>query len=427
MTKINPIDPLADTASDWAPLDPQKNIIPSADSDVAEIISTEANYDRWSNFLFPHSRSAEIYGRRTKQWEAKLPDGRIAESMIEIVPAQDTKSYTTKTYDVFLALIALWKERNMPDEPMELFLSNIAKKLDLKPSGKALNSILEELRCLEETKISWVFSFQTKNNTEETYKGRRVLSVFNYVKIKERSHGSAVSWKCTVRFSDHIMENIRNRVTIPVNFTARKSIKSEVAKALYNRIDSLLAKMDRHEKTAIKLIDELSLKVSRYQYKSQRKAFVELLQKNLDGVPLSSVDAFLCVTLLETSNKQDWKCVFTKQSHSKATNTAPRRLIIVNSDADHREYLVEAINVAIGGKKQNSRLYHKFALYYSENLIRRAIGEYKELIKHWSIQNKQGYFTSLMHTLCHKLNKERIKPCDKNCQYRPENQLFPNK
>ena len=143
--------------------------------------------------MFPHSKSAEIYGRRTKQCEAKLPDGRIAESMIEIVPAQDTKSYTTKTYDVFLALIALWKERSMPDDSMDLFLSDIAKKLDLKPSGKALNSILEELRCLEETKISWVFSFQTKNNTEETYKGQRVLSVFNYVKIKERSQDSVMS------------------------------------------------------------------------------------------------------------------------------------------------------------------------------------------------------------------------------------------
>lgn len=177
------------------------------------------------------------------------------------------------------------------------------------------------------------------------------------------------------------MENIRNRVTIPVNFTARKSIKSEVAKALYNRVDSLLAKMDKHEKTAIKLIDELSLKASRYQYKSQRKAFVELLKKNLDGVPLSSINAFLCVTLLETSNKQDWKCVFTKQSHSKPA-TVTRRLVVVNTDADHREYLVNIINAAIGGKKQNSRLYHKYALYYSENLIRRAIGEYQELVKH---------------------------------------------
>ena len=64
-------------------------------SQIAEIISAEPNYDRWSPFLFPHSKSPDIYGRRIKQWEAKLPDGRVAESMIEVIPAQDAKSYTT--------------------------------------------------------------------------------------------------------------------------------------------------------------------------------------------------------------------------------------------------------------------------------------------------------------------------------------------
>ena len=141
------------------------------------------------------------------------------------------------------------------------------------------------------------------------------------------------------------MENIRNRVTIPVNFTARKSIKSEVAKALYNRVDSLLAKMDRHEKTAIKLIDELNLKASRYQYKSQRKAFVELLKKNLNGVPLSSIKAYLCVNIVETANKLDWKCVFSKRSDKQITTT--KRLPIVNTDARFRDHLVDTIVEAI--------------------------------------------------------------------------------
>lgn len=412
-----------DNRSSWASVDPQKNIIPVADSDVAEIISTEANYDRWSNFIFPHSKSANIYGRRTKQWEVKLPDGRVAESMIEVIPAQDAKSYTTKTYDVFLALIALWKERSMPDEPLELFLSDIAKKLDLKPSGKALNSIVEELRCLEETKTSWVFSFQTKSGSEETYKGQRVLSHFQYTKLKERSLWT-VSGKCTVRFSDHIMQNIRNQVTIPVNFTARKSIKSEVAKALYNRVDSILAKNDKYEKTATNLVNELGLKASRYQYKSQRKAFLELLQRNLDGLPLSVNKSHLVVTLSETANKQDWKCIFTK--HTEMKKQARNRLEIVNTEPSFREYLVSLIDETVWGKKQNSKLYHMYALYYSENLIRRALGEYKELLKISDIQNKQGYFTAIMHTLCHKMDKQWIKECDKICKYRPENQLFPD-
>jgi hypothetical protein len=74
------------------PLDPQNNIIPADNKDLMEIISAEANYDRRSNFLFPHGKSPDIYGRRTKQWEAKLPDWRAVKSMIEVIPAQDTKN-----------------------------------------------------------------------------------------------------------------------------------------------------------------------------------------------------------------------------------------------------------------------------------------------------------------------------------------------
>lgn len=141
------------------------------------------------------------------------------------------------------------------------------------------------------------------------------------------------------------MQNIHNRVTIPVNFTARKSIKSEVAKALYNRIDSILAKMDKHEKTALKLVEEFGLKADRYQYKSQRKAFVELLKKNLDGIPLSSIRAYLCVSIIETANKMDWKCVFTKHNNKKAA--ARKRLEIVNADPAFRGYLVDLITKTI--------------------------------------------------------------------------------
>jgi hypothetical protein len=297
--------------------------------------------------------------------------------MIEVIPAQDAKSYTTKTYDVFLALIAIWRERNMPKEPMELFLSDIAKKLDVKPSGKALNSILEELRCLEETKISWVFAFQTQSNTEETYKGQRVLSLFHYNKIKERGKGT-ISGKCIVQFSDHIMQNIFNSVTIPVNFSARKAIKSEVAKAWYNRMDSVLAKFDKFEKTGASLVAESNLKTSRYTYKSQRKVLLETIQKNLHGVPLSSMNAYMCVDVVETTNKQDWKCVFSKRATQPSSKL--KRQAVVNADPSHREYLVDLICEAVGGRQQNQRFYHKLALYCSEDLIRRAIAEHKEML-----------------------------------------------
>jgi hypothetical protein len=46
--------------------------------------------------------------------------------------------------------------------------------------------IIEELRCLEETKVSWIFSFQTIEAREDNYKNQRVLDTFDYVQKKER-------------------------------------------------------------------------------------------------------------------------------------------------------------------------------------------------------------------------------------------------
>ena len=94
------------------------------------------------------------------------------------------------------------------------------------------------------------------------------------------------------------MQNILSSVTILVNFTARKAIKSEVSKMRYNRIDSIIDKMDRDEKTGLNLVAESNLTTSRYRYKSQRKTLLEIIQKNLHGIALSSIHAYLCVDVV---------------------------------------------------------------------------------------------------------------------------------
>jgi len=213
------------------------------------------------------------------------------------------------------------------------------------------------------------------------------LSVFEYTKIKERSPNSTSKSKCKVSFSAHIMENIKNQVTIPVNFKARKSIKSESAKALYNRIDSILSKINKHEKTLLNLVSELGLTKTRYQFKSQRKSLAEVFKKNLNNLPLSLPQYFLSVEVVLTNDKTDYKCVFTKYSKGKKQQTQPR-LEIINKDKDHRQYLVDLMIQTIGFENKNLKLYHLFALHYTENHITRALGEYKELIKLSNINNK---------------------------------------
>ncbi len=407
--------------------DPQRTLIPPSNKELASIIGAEANYDRWSNFVFPHTKSRDLYERRKHEWEVKLPDGERSNARIEVIPAKDERCYTSKSYDVFLALVILWKEQGMGDEKMEIHLSDIAKKLDLKPSGYALNQILEELNCLYFTTISWFFSFNTPGYEKETLKNQRVLDTFEYSRIKERTKGSNKQTLCVVRLSEHIRENLKNRVTIPVNFAARKSIKSDIAKTMYSRIDNILSKSKAYERKGLNIVNEYNLTKHRYKYKSQRKQLLTVLQRNLDGVETSREGVFLSVEIEETADKKDWKCIFTTKGKNNRTSSKKNGRKIVNKNEELRNYLIDSINDTIGGKEENYGLYNTFALYYSETMIFRAIGEFKELVAlSPNIKNKKSYFTSIMHTIAHKLGHDWIKECDKNCHYRVENQLFPD-
>ncbi len=412
------------------PEDPQKQLIMVSDAEISEIIGVEANYDRWANFLFPHTKSQDLHGRRKKVWTINMPDGATAEAQIEVIPAQDEKCYTERTYSVFLALMQIWQERGMPEEPMEIFINDVCKKLDLRTNGRVVANIIDELRCLEETKVSWIFSFQTQKTRDDTYKNKRVLDVFDYTQKKDRVKGQTKT-RCEVRFSQHIRDNFRNKVTIPVNFTARKKIASSIARTWYSRIDNILAKRPIHERTALGLVEDLNMTIDRYKHKSQRKEFVERLQRYLDGVELSRQGVYLIVDIAETADKKDWKCIFRSKGGQNALDLKSAHKLkrpIVNSDKKIRESLIIMIDDVVGGKDTNYGLYNSYALYYSETLIMRAISEYKEIISfNHNIGNKEAYFTAIMHTLVHKTGGEWIKSenCGDACRYRPENQLFP--
>jgi len=389
--------------------DPQIHMIPATDEALGQLIVAEANYDRWSNFLFPHSKSGNLYGRRKQQWRVTLPNGTEKSAQIEIIPAQDEKCYTTKTYDVFLALTEIWKARDMTDQVMEIYLGDIAKVLDLKENGRVVNMIIEELRCLYDTKVSWVFSFHTSQGTDDTYKNQRVLEVFDYVQKSERNKGRTKT-TCSIRLSEHIRLNIRNNITITVNFAARKKIRSSIAKALYSRLDNFLMKSPIYIRPALSLIDDLNITPGRYKYKSQRKILLDKLQKNLDGAELSQSGSYLSVKLAETLDKKDWQCIVTVygQPNDTIENTAPNPPVeVVNSE-----------------EKMNALRTH-FLDYYSQEFIQSVVSEWQEIInKNQGIIDQQGYFTSLLHSAVHKKGLNWVQECGKHCQLRPENLVF---
>ncbi len=409
----------------------QLSLLPSGENkEISDIVSTERNYDRWANFIFPHTKSPDLREIRKKEWSLELPGGKSGIASILITPAKDGRCYTARTYDVYLALVWFWREFGMQNEPLKFTQTQNARKLETPTSGKNLKIILGELEVLYYTNVSWVLSYQDQSERYMTTKNQRVLDTFNYATLEERGGISGQSG-VTVQFNENIRKNIRNNITTPVNFTARKAIRSSVAKILYGRIDSILATNPKLERRIENLVTELNLTVNRYHHKSQRKGLGELLQRNLDGLELSNLKR-LSVELTETSDGLDYKLIFKaiaphKEKKGLTTNKAPSRLKIANTDANIIENLVLTMqDLAGSGKKSNDGLYYLIAKYYSETLIYRAIGEFKELLSvNPKIGNRSAYFTTVVHVVAHKMGEEWIKECGSDCRFRPENQFLP--
>ncbi|MEJ1411803.1 MAG: hypothetical protein RPU60_16655 [Candidatus Sedimenticola sp. (ex Thyasira tokunagai)] len=401
----------------------QQLLIKLSEDDFDHIVRPERNIERWSNFIFPHARAQCLNKKRTKEWSIKLPDGRPAQGSISIEPVVDQKAYTYRTYDVYLALTHIWYELGMPEDIFTVSLRDIARAMEVPLNGKWSALIMSELECLYKTVLSWRLSFKTLENEQETVKNQHILETFNYMALNERaSLENRFKASCQIRFDQKIRDNLREKQTIPVNWTVRKSIKSQLAKVFYGRVDNILAGQIRYERGAINLLDDLQISgVKEYQYKSRRKRLVDMLQAELDGVTLSS-GAKLEVEVKKTVDGSDWKICCARKAARLSGGGINKHLPIVNNDKDNVEYLVKMMGDEVGGLEENYGLYKMIAQRYSETLIYRALAEYREELSS-SIKFKRRFFTIKVHLVAHKMGKEWIKPCSKTCKYRPENNL----
>jgi len=285
-------------------------------------------------------------------------------------------------------------------------------------SGQCAKQIVKELDSLYKTTFTWKLAYKT-NKEIETVKNLQVLSVFNYESLNERTDISNKSERlCELQLNEKIRDNLKELVTIPVNWGVRKQIKTQIAKIQYSRLDNIFATTDIYSRTGKNTVIDLLLTPSRYKYKSHRKQVLEKLYLNLNGKRLSSLK-IIQVTIGETVDGQDCKITYRAVDDLKIAKHQSV-LPIVNKDKNIIEYLANHMGENVGMAKENKGLYIMLAKHYSENLIFRAVGEFKELVSQdpQKYENKPAYFTSIIHTTAHKMGKEWIKPCDKNCQYR---------
>lgn len=402
----------------------QLSFLKLSDEEIVEFIRPEFNLEKWQSFLFPHPKAQGLDEERSISMPITLPDGREATGKITVTPAVGRNSTTSRSYDVYLALIAIWDSRGLPDEPFETSIREIVKAMGVPENGKWYEIVLQELEILFMTTTTWVMTYVGEKKYESV-KYQKSLDVFAYSNLNERADQSDKFQKvCMIQLSERIRENhIRNN-TNPILWSVRKSIRSPVARVFYSQIDRILYNRPRYERTGMNIVTDLMLSPERYKYKSKRLELLQKLQKQLDGKTLSNLCP-ISLYIAETADGNDFK-VIVSSGASKAIaqkNTVP----VLNTSKQYIDMMVGRIDEVVGGANTHSKLYRKLVRHYTENHIMRALGEYKEARQYLSDKTpeyRQKHFTVIMHRLAHSLKRSWIKACPPDCKHDEQNRLL---
>lgn len=397
------------------------------------IILLEANSEKYQAQIFPLPTAPNLFSTYTKVVKDSI-NGDV--DIFRIIPANEHSRYTSRTYEVYCAVVMIWFEEGKPEEPMHISLSRIATVLNKSKNGNTFRLIEKELRCLYVTTMEWDKSFETPEGKKRSNPLGKFLDTFKYLSLDKLGEQKKSQASCEIRLDERIRINLRNKIWIPVNFKVRSSIKGAVGKVLYGKIDNVMcSKISRNQSTffswsAEYIINELQLKKSRYVYLSQRKILLQGILKNLNKKELSKLGYFLSVELAPTVDGRDYKLNFSvwnsnidSDANSNGNLGNNKLPSIVNTDKQLLEDIVDIIAEFAGEREGNYKMYLSFARHYSYQFIDRAVrwakeSEINKLEKGEYIASKGAFFQTTLHRKVHEANMLWVNPdkCGKDCK-----------
>lgn len=389
-----------------------------SDEITDKLVRPELNTSKFADFIFPPSHANNLYKSRTKEWNIFLPDGIKGSAFLRVSPPEGFKSPTHQTYKVLLALFDLWHEKRSADGSLTCSLRDIANILHLKMDGRLAPALVKEMDILREASVTWKFSFINDKGEGQSLRPMNILDDFQYDEWTPKAE--KFKSRVYIKFNKNIQRNLEANKTKPINLSVLRAIKGEIASVLYTRLDIILSTRDRYERNTKGVFSDLQLDSEKYRYPSRRKAKLIPIVNELDGKRLST-GHILSLSLERTVDHKDWKLVCTRGSMQIDRKTA--RSIPSTNEPGLAEYLAEEIGAVVGDLKTHRQLYTTLARFYNQNIIYRAIGEYKEAATS-DVRYPRRFFTAIVHRLAHEQGKEWIKPCGIDCKHRPENLIL---
>ena len=340
---------------------------------------------------------------------------------IEVAPVVGGRAYTNRTYTTLLALIVIWHQNQTLDGSWKIHLSDIAKTKGIDPAaGKNLRNIRDDLYSLKTTTIDFKSTFVDGEGLEKSLKNISILSDLQFDTDTPRTRDRYVQGTFSKPFADNLLSGKTNLQ----NLNSILQITTEIGQIIFRYIDTHIFNKKVYEKNSAALFEVIfgfGEDAKRFKWTSRRRRVLEHHLPLLNGKVLSC-GRRLYVRLAETSDNTDIKIICKAVSGSLGAhdNRSIGRKTVADEIINSRTVAIQEAVGEIDDPEWKTWV-RRLAMSYSDNVLFRAIAEYKETARHSDtrIIHRDKYFTDVFHRTVHAIGAEWIGNCAESCSKRP--------
>ena len=339
----------------------------------SRVVRPEYNIGKFAGIIFVSPYARNVKEPRQYEWQIDVEGERIKASL-SVVPSHGSKTPTTTTFRIYLALLQIWEHQSKPEDGEITFSARqLCAVVGWRWGGRDTAKRIEEhIKILSGTRLDWVFSYKSDGVLNEQNADMSILQTSNYRSKDTIQKSKLFASIQRVRFNSDLMANMLKGYVRPINYEQFLQIANDTTANLYARIDIYLSSKRKWERRALPLLQqELGLQGKRYEARKARHKALKDFVKQLDGVDL--LNGRLRLSIEETADKADWKLVARKQPRREP----PKRHIrpIVGKDeagAIADDLISDILRQDRSGNPRRGYIEFLCTLY-PESLLRRAL------------------------------------------------------
>ncbi len=325
--------------------------------------------------------------------------GSKVESSVRILGNNVTGCYTSDTLEVIGAINEMWREQGQSQKGVVVgTYADLARRVNRGDENNANRHRKHVARELDRLKfVNLVFSVY--HTSERVIDNQAITYLTEYRYVTDETNPSNNYF--FVQINPAVLDNLRTGYISSLPLASLLELKIDNAKPILLKVDSILAGVEKCELSCDSVYELICVPKTAWYAKPwiQQKILTQIAT-DLNGKILSSGWTVL-VTMATMANNKDVKLVFHRGEHhqrspiSTQQNQQGRSISVVNTDPTLVQMLVNDMILILGGTVQNKSLYTLYARSYPEELVHRAISEFKA-DKPANLQSPGAFFSSVL-------------------------------